>query len=75
MVARPSRVIVNTGSCSAFTPEAGHTAYSASKAGLLALTRSLARELGEAGTRVMAVVPGWIAVKRACHVTVDVGRE
>lgn len=61
MVAHRSGVIVNVGSCSALQPEAGHTAYSASKAGLLALTRCLARELGPSGIRVVAVVPGWIA--------------
>ena len=63
MVACRSGVIVNVGSCSAFEPEPGHTAYSASKAGLLALTRSLARELGRSGIRVVAVVPGWIATE------------
>jgi len=35
MVARRSGIIVNVASCSAFEPEAGHTAYAASKAGLL----------------------------------------
>jgi len=63
MIACHSGVIVNVGSCSAFEPEAGHTAYSASKAGLLALTRGLARELGHLGIRVVAVVPGWIATE------------
>jgi len=63
MTAEGSGTIVNVASCSAFQPEAGHTVYSASKAGLLALTRGLARELGRSGVRVVAVVPGWIATE------------
>jgi NAD(P)-dependent dehydrogenase (short-subunit alcohol dehydrogenase family) len=39
---------------------AGSAAYNASKGGLVNLTRSLADELGPAGTRVNCVCPGWI---------------
>ncbi|NLG84591.1 MAG: SDR family oxidoreductase [Firmicutes bacterium] len=63
MGAYGSGTIVNIASCSAFVPEAGHTVYSASKAGLIAFTRSLAREVGPMGIRVVAVVPGWIATE------------
>lgn len=63
MAEEGSGTIVNVASCSAFQPEAGHTVYAASKAGLLALTRCLARELGRSGVRVVAVVPGWIATE------------
>jgi 3-oxoacyl-[acyl-carrier protein] reductase len=38
----------------------GHTAYSASKAGLLGLVRSAALELGPGGIRINAVLPGVI---------------
>ena len=38
----------------------GQAAYASSKAGLNALTRTAARELGSFGIRVNAVAPGWI---------------
>jgi acetoacetyl-CoA reductase/3-oxoacyl-[acyl-carrier protein] reductase len=38
----------------------GQSAYSASKAGLNALARTAAREVGALGIRVNAVAPGWI---------------
>jgi acetoacetyl-CoA reductase/3-oxoacyl-[acyl-carrier protein] reductase len=38
----------------------GQANYAASKAGLLALARTAARELGRSGVRVNCVAPGWI---------------
>jgi NAD(P)-dependent dehydrogenase (short-subunit alcohol dehydrogenase family) len=63
MVARQAGVIVNIASCAAFQAEAGHSAYAASKAGLVALTKCLAREVGRHGIRVVCVAPGWIATE------------
>lgn len=51
--------IVNIASVSAVRPSPGTAAYAAAKAGLLALTRSLAHEWGPA-VRVNAVVVGYI---------------
>ena len=63
MLERGKGVFINVSSSSAFVPEAGHTAYASSKAGLIAFTRSLAREIGPYGLRSVCVVPGWIATE------------
>lgn len=52
--------IVNISSRASHRGEAGYAAYAASKAGVNALTKSLAVELGPRGTRVNAVAPGWV---------------
>lgn len=54
-------VILNVGSIEAFLPFMGHLAhYTTSKAGLLALTRGLARDYGRMGFRINALVPGGV---------------
>ncbi len=60
MVRRRRGAIVSISSLGALRGVAGQTAYAASKAGVLALTRSLAREVGKRGIRVNAVVPGFV---------------
>jgi 3-oxoacyl-[acyl-carrier protein] reductase len=60
MIARKSGQIVNVASVSGLVAGIGQTNYAASKAGLIALTRSLAREVGRFGIHVNAVAPGFI---------------
>ena len=52
--------IVNLSSVVALRGNAGQTNYAASKAGLIGLTKSVARELGSRGITSNAVAPGFI---------------
>jgi len=52
--------IINMSSVVGLSGNAGQTNYSASKAGLIALTKSVAKELGPRGIRANAVAPGFI---------------
>jgi NAD(P)-dependent dehydrogenase (short-subunit alcohol dehydrogenase family) len=60
MRAQGHGAIVLIGSINALRGKLGQTAYSASKAGLIGLGRSLARETGRFGIRVNIVEPGLI---------------
>lgn len=59
LVAREG-AIVNISSVSGLMGNAGQANYSASKAGLIGLTKSVARELASRGVRCNAVAPGFI---------------
>ncbi|MBO6901197.1 MAG: SDR family oxidoreductase [Rhizobiaceae bacterium] len=52
--------IVNVASVAAFNASPDNAAYAASKAGLVAYTRSLAYAHGRDGIRANAVAPGWV---------------
>jgi NAD(P)-dependent dehydrogenase (short-subunit alcohol dehydrogenase family) len=56
----PGSAIVGIASIDGLVGHANNGPYCASKGGLIALTRSLAVELGPAGIRVNAVCPGYI---------------
>ena len=56
--------IVNYSSIAYMMGNAGFPAYIAAKAGITALTRGLARELGPDNIRVNALMPGWVITER-----------
>lgn len=59
-LASPGGVIVNIASALALGGCPGFSVYSASKAGMMGLTQSLAWELAPRGIRVVAVAPGMV---------------
>ncbi|MEO0176116.1 MAG: SDR family oxidoreductase, partial [candidate division WOR-3 bacterium] len=53
-------VVVNVSSVVGIVGNAWQTSYAATKAGLIAFTKSLAKEMGSRNIRVVAVAPGYI---------------
>ena len=60
MMKARSGSIINIASVVGVMGNAGQVSYSASKAGMIGITNTLARELGSRGVRVNAVAPGFI---------------
>jgi 3-oxoacyl-[acyl-carrier protein] reductase len=60
MMRRRSGSIVNVTSIVGLRGNPGQTNYAASKGGIIAFTKSLARELGSRNVRVNAVAPGYV---------------
>jgi len=67
--------IVNVGSLSSFLALKEAPAYTASKAGLLGLTRALADKWAPDGVRVNLVAPGFIATRMTENARKDAGYE
>jgi NAD(P)-dependent dehydrogenase (short-subunit alcohol dehydrogenase family) len=63
MLAQRSGAIVNLGSIAGLAGIPGRNAYGAAKAGIAAMTRSLACEWARDGIRVNAVAPGYVATE------------
>jgi 3-oxoacyl-[acyl-carrier protein] reductase len=67
--------IVNVASLSGVHGVVGQTNYSAAKGGLIAMTRSLAREVARSGIRVNCVAPGLVDTDMIAGLDDEVRRE
>ena len=64
MIENNGGVIINMGSTSWMIGQGGMAVYTAAKSGVVGMTRSFARDLGEFNIRVNSVVPGWVMTQR-----------
>ena len=63
--------IVNVASIAALIPLPGQAVYSMTKAGLISLTRSFAKEFGQQGIRANAILPGVVKTRFASALVED----
>lgn len=75
MMSQRSGTIVNVSSLSGLHAVVGQANYAASKAGLIALTRTLARESGRSGIRVNCVAPGLVATDMTAGMDPEAKKE
>ncbi len=73
MLENGSGAIVNVASIAALTSMPGQTVYSMTKAGLVSLTKSFAKEYGQQGIRVNAILPGVVETRFAKALIDDPG--
>ena len=71
MIAAKKGSIINFGSVSWMIMSRQLPVYTATKAAMHGMSRSLARELGEHGIRVNTLVPGWVMTERQLKHWVD----
>ena len=75
MMKRRFGKIVNVSSVVGLTGNRGQSNYAAAKAGLIALTKSVAQELGARGVQANAVAPGFIATDLTSGLPEEVQRD
>lgn len=63
--------IINFGSMSWHAKNGGYPVYATTKAAVLGLTRSLARDMGVHGIRVNTLTPGWVMTQRQIDLWLD----
>jgi 3-oxoacyl-[acyl-carrier protein] reductase len=67
--------IVNVSSLAGLVGNAGQTNYAAAKAGVIALSKSLAQEVGSRGITVNAVAPGLIETEMVAHLPEELRQQ
>ncbi|MCS6870326.1 MAG: 3-oxoacyl-[acyl-carrier-protein] reductase [Anaerolineae bacterium] len=75
MIRQRSGRIVNITSVVGISGQAGQTNYSASKAGLIGFTKSLAREVASRNITVNAVAPGFITTDMTANLSAELMAE
>jgi len=75
MMKQRAGAIVNVASIIGLIGNAGQCNYSASKAGVIALTKSVAKELAARGIRANAVAPGFIQTKMTDDLPAEVQKK
>lgn len=75
MVRQKSGSIVNMSSVVGVSGNAGQSNYSASKAGMIGLAKSIAKELGSRGIRANAIAPGFIITEMTGQLSEEVRNE
>ncbi|HEV7766215.1 MAG TPA: 3-oxoacyl-ACP reductase FabG [Thermoanaerobaculia bacterium] len=75
MMAHRRGGIVNVASLSGLHGVVGQTNYSAAKGALIAMTRSLSREVARSGIRVNCVAPGLVETDMLANLDAEVKRE
>jgi NAD(P)-dependent dehydrogenase (short-subunit alcohol dehydrogenase family) len=75
MIERGGGSIINITSIAGLEPQPGGLLYSFTKAGLIMLTRSWAREFGPHGVRVNAIAPGLVQTDFSSYLWDDPGRR
>lgn len=75
MMKQRSGAIINIASISGIIGTAGQANYAASKAGVIALTKSTANELAGRGVRANAIAPGFISSKMTDALSEDVRKQ
>ncbi len=68
MIKQRSGSIINLSSVVGVSGNAGQANYSASKAGIIGFTKSIARELGSRGIRSNAIAPGFIITEMTARI-------
>jgi 3-oxoacyl-[acyl-carrier protein] reductase len=75
MMKQKTGSIINMSSVVGVHGNAGQANYSASKAGMIGLAKSIARELGSRGVRANAIAPGFIATEMTHQLSEEVRSE